>query len=94
MTTVVVSRPVGRPRLASPERIARKKASKKAWADRNYAYVRAQIRALGSRPEYLERRRMVLRERKRRLVDEEPSDAHSEHSERSSEHSSDDAALV
>jgi len=53
----------GRPRLSSPERRARIKASKKAWADRNRDYVKAQIKALGSRPEYLERRRCHYRAR-------------------------------
>ena len=50
---------VGRPRLPSPERKARQKASKQAWAERNQSYVRRQIRALASRPEYVERRRML-----------------------------------
>ena len=53
---------MGRPRIfTSPERKARNKASRKAWAERNRAYVRMQINALGSRPEYLERRRYLRR---------------------------------
>ena len=47
----------GRPRLPTPERIERKKATQKAWKQRNYAYVTAQCKRLGTRPEYRERRK-------------------------------------
>jgi hypothetical protein len=56
----------GRPRLPTPERIERRKAVQKAWvgrnqdyvtAQRNQAYVSAQCKRLGTRPEYRERRR-------------------------------------
>ena len=58
----------GRPRLPSPERRARARASKKAWAERNYDYVRAQIKALAARPEYLERRRFLRHARQRQAT--------------------------
>ena len=54
----------GRPRLPSPERRARARASKKAWAERNYDYVRAQIKALAARPEY----RFLRRARQRQAT--------------------------
>jgi len=46
----------GRPRLPTPERIERKKATQKAWVQRNYDYVTAQCKRLATRPEYRERR--------------------------------------
>jgi hypothetical protein len=47
----------GRPRLPTPERLERRKATQKAWVQRNQAYVSAQCKRLGTRPEYRERRR-------------------------------------
>ncbi len=46
------------------------RASKKAWVDRNFVYVRAQIRALQARPEYLAKRREI--ERAMRRADPKP----------------------
>ena len=63
----IAKRPRGRPRLPSLERREHHRASKKAWAGRNLAYVRTQILALGTRPEYVERRRMLRHEREAAL---------------------------
>ena len=46
----------GRLRLPTPERLERKKATQKAWVQRNYDYVTAQCKRLATRPEYRERR--------------------------------------
>jgi hypothetical protein len=46
----------GRPPLPEDIRIARIRASKKAWADRHREYVRDQIARLHARPEYRARR--------------------------------------
>ncbi len=46
----------GRPRLSSPERVARRKVVQREWKDRNAAYVKAQDRAIAARPANKERR--------------------------------------
>ncbi len=46
----------GRPRLSSPERVARRKVGKREWKDRNAAYVKAQDRAIAARPANKEHR--------------------------------------
>jgi len=48
----------GRPRvLSDQQRLVHGRASKRAWAAKHSEYMRVQIAALASRPEYLERRR-------------------------------------
>ena len=59
----------GRPRLPTPERIERKKATQKAWAQRNHAYVTAQSFALGTRPEYQARRREIYSGKRQMLLE-------------------------
>ena len=54
----------GRPLLSPSERAARKRACKKAWADRHRHYVRAQVATLNARPEYKARRRELHRLKK------------------------------
>ena len=48
---------MARPRLPSPERVARIRCSKEAWKQRNWARYIEQKRCRESRPEYLELRR-------------------------------------
>ena len=40
----------GRPRLSSPERVARRKVVQREWKDRNAAYVKARDQAIAARP--------------------------------------------
>ena len=49
----------GRPRLSSPDRIARRKVVQREWKDRNAAYVKAQDRAIAARPANKEHRHEV-----------------------------------
>ena len=49
----------GRPRLSSPERVARRKVVQREWKDRNAAYVKAQDRAIAARPANKEHRHEV-----------------------------------
>ena len=51
-----VRRRVGRPSLPPEERLFRKRASKKAWKERNYEYVIRQITEIQRRPESRARR--------------------------------------
>jgi hypothetical protein len=59
----------GRPRLPSQERIERSRATQKAWVLRNYAYVKAQTFALGTRPEYRERRKELYDRKRQELLE-------------------------
>ncbi len=59
----------GRPRLPTPERLENKKATQRAWVLRNHAYVTAQSSALGSRPEYRERRRELHNLKRQALLE-------------------------
>jgi hypothetical protein len=59
----------GRPRLPTPERLEHKKASQKAWVLRNHAYVKAQTFALGTRPEYRERRKELYTRKRQALLE-------------------------
>jgi hypothetical protein len=59
----------GRPRLPTPERLERRKATQKAWVGRNYDYVTAQCKRLATRPEYQERRREIYSGKRQRLLE-------------------------
>ena len=59
----------GRPRLPTPERIENKKATQKAWVQRNYEYVTAQCKRLSTRPEYQERRKVLYAGKRQALLD-------------------------
>jgi hypothetical protein len=47
----------GRPRLPSPECLERKRATQKAWKQRNHSYATAQCKRVEARPEYRARRK-------------------------------------
>jgi hypothetical protein len=64
MTMPSPSKRRGRPRLPEDVRVARIRASKKAWADKHRPYIRAQIARLNARPEYKARRREMHRLKK------------------------------
>ena len=59
----------GRPRLPTPERLERKKATQKAWVQRNYDYVTAQCKRLATRPEYRERRKELYNGKRQMLLE-------------------------
>jgi len=59
----------GRPRLPTPERLERKKATQKAWVQRNYDYVTAQCKRLATRPEYRERRKELYSGKRQMLLE-------------------------
>jgi len=59
----------GRPRLPTPERIERKKATQKAWVQRNYDHFTAQCKRLATRPEYRERRRELYSGKRQMLLE-------------------------
>ena len=59
----------GRPRLPTPERIERKKATQKAWVQRNYDHFTAQCKRLATRPEYRERRKELYNGKRQMLLE-------------------------
>jgi hypothetical protein len=61
LTMLPPSKRRGRPRLPDEVRIARIRASKKAWADKHRLYIRAQVARLKARPKYKARRREMYR---------------------------------
>ena len=61
----------GRPRLPSPERVARRKVVQREWKDRNAAYVKAQDRAIAARPSKKERRHEVYLNKLRAILGED-----------------------
>ncbi len=60
----------GRPRLSSPDRIARRKVVQREWKDRNAAYVKAQDRAIAARPANKEHRHDVYMSKLRAVLGE------------------------
>jgi len=65
----------GRPRLESKERKERCKAAKKRYVERNRDLVKAKINALGGRPEYKARRKVLRLQRKLLLKAQAEADA-------------------
>ena len=61
----------GRPRLSSPERVARRKVVQREWKDRNAAYVKAQDRAIAARPANKEHRHEVYLNKLRAILGED-----------------------
>ena len=57
------------PSLSPEERDERQRIAKRVWKAAHHIYVRTQIRALASRPEYLERRRLLHKLKRQALID-------------------------